>query len=97
MLDADREHDAAGAVAELLREPPQLARVALAANPRVVSRLTGAEPAAVRAAAVHGTSPAEVPPAEETLAAIAAAMGIDGAVHGWSDAPDLAGAVRIDR
>jgi ribosomal protein S18 acetylase RimI-like enzyme len=71
--------------------------IALAANPRVVARLTGADPAAVRAAAVHAASPAELPPAEEVLAGIAAAMGIEGAGHGWSDAPDLDGAVRIAR
>jgi hypothetical protein len=71
--------------------------IALAANPRVVSRLTGAEPAAIRAAAVHGASPADLPPAEEVLARIAAAIGVEGTEHGWSDAPELPGAVRIDR
>jgi ribosomal protein S18 acetylase RimI-like enzyme len=71
--------------------------IALAANPRVVSRLTGADPAAVRAAALHGSSPDELPPAEEVLAGIAAAIGIEGAEHAWSDAPELPGAVRIER
>ena len=71
--------------------------VALAANPRVVSRLTGADPAAIRAAAVHGTTPADLPPPEETLAAIAAAVGVEGATYAWSDAPELPGAVRIER
>jgi GNAT superfamily N-acetyltransferase len=46
--------------------------VALAANPRVVARLTGADPAAVRAAARHD----ETPP-HEILAGIAAAIGIE--------------------
>lgn len=71
--------------------------IALAANPRVVARLTGADPAAVRAAAVHGTSPAALPPPEETLLAIAAAVGVEGAGHGWTDAPEIPGSVRIDR
>jgi ribosomal protein S18 acetylase RimI-like enzyme len=71
--------------------------IALAANPRVVSRLTGADPSAVRAAALHGSSPDELPPAEEVLAGIAAAIGIEGAEHAWSDAPELPGAVRIER
>lgn len=71
--------------------------IALAANPRVVSRLTGADPAAVRAAAVHASSPDELAPAEEILAGIAAAIGIAGADHAWSDAPELPGSVRIDR
>lgn len=71
--------------------------IALAANPRVVARLTGADPGAVRAAAVHAASPADLPPPEETLAALAAAVGVEGAEHGWSDAPEIDGAIRIER
>lgn len=71
--------------------------IALAANPRVVARLTGADPAAVRAAAVHGKTAADLPPPEDVLAAIAAAVGVEGAGHGWSDAPEISGAVRIER
>jgi ribosomal protein S18 acetylase RimI-like enzyme len=71
--------------------------IALAANPRVVARLTGADPGAVRAAAVHASTPQELPPPEQVLAGIAAAVGVEGAEHGWSDAPELPGAVRIDR
>jgi GNAT superfamily N-acetyltransferase len=57
--------------------------IALAANPRVVARLTGADPAVVRAVARTGASPAELPPPHELLASIAAAIGLDGADHGW--------------
>jgi ribosomal protein S18 acetylase RimI-like enzyme len=57
--------------------------VALAANPRVVQRLTGADPAVVRAVARNGTSPAELPPARELVAQIAAAMGIVDADRGY--------------
>jgi phosphinothricin acetyltransferase len=71
--------------------------VALAANPRVVARLTGANPEAVRRAAVHASSPAELPPAADVLAGIARAIGIEGAEHGWADAPDLPDAVRIEQ
>ena len=71
--------------------------IALAANPRVVARLTGANPEAVRAAAVHARTPEELPPAREILAGLARAMGIAGAEHGWADAPDIPGAVRIER
>ena len=71
--------------------------VALAANPRVVARLTGADPGAVRAAALHGSSPAELPPAEDVLARLAEVMGIEGATHGWSDAPHVEGAVAVAR
>ena len=71
--------------------------VALAANPRVVARLTGADPEAVRAAALHARSPAELPPPAEVLAGLARAMGLEGTEHGWADAPELPGAIRIDR
>jgi ribosomal protein S18 acetylase RimI-like enzyme len=71
--------------------------IALAANPTVVSRLTGADPAAVRAAALHATMSADLPPPRELLARLAEVMKIEGTEHGWSDAPELPGATRIDR
>ena len=71
--------------------------VALAANPRVVERLTGADSGSLRAAAMHAASPGELPPPDELLTGLARALGIEGAEHGWSDAPELEGAVRIDR
>ena len=60
--------------------------IALAANPRVVARLTGAEPAAVRAVARTGASPDELPPPQELLESIAAAIGLEGAERGWQEA-----------
>jgi ribosomal protein S18 acetylase RimI-like enzyme len=71
--------------------------VGLAANPRVVSRLTGAEPEAIRRIAVTASAPAELAPARELLAELASAMGIQGAEHGWGSAPEIEGAERIDR
>jgi GNAT superfamily N-acetyltransferase len=71
--------------------------VGLAANPRVVNRLTGADPAAIRAVARTAASPSELPPAREHLADLARAIGVEGAEHGWSDAPELAGAVVVER
>jgi ribosomal protein S18 acetylase RimI-like enzyme len=56
--------------------------VALGANPTVVSRLTGAEPAAVRAVARTASSPDELPPAEELLGQLADLMGLEGAGRG---------------
>jgi ribosomal protein S18 acetylase RimI-like enzyme len=56
--------------------------VALGANPRVVSRLTGAEPARVRAVARTAASPEELPPPDELLAQIAEVMGLEGAGRG---------------
>ena len=71
--------------------------VGLAANPTVVSRLTGADPEAVRRVAHTAPSPADLPPARELLADLAAVMGIEGAETGWADTPELEGSVRIAR
>lgn len=71
--------------------------IALQANPRVVARLTGADPGAVRAAALHGVLPAELPPATEVIAGLADAIGIEGGAYGYHEAPELAGVVRIER
>jgi ribosomal protein S18 acetylase RimI-like enzyme len=60
--------------------------IAFAANPRVVQRLTGADPAAVRAVARTAASSSELPPARELAAQIAATMGIAGADRGFGDA-----------
>ncbi|MGB2952580.1 MAG: GNAT family N-acetyltransferase [Gaiellaceae bacterium] len=50
--------------------------IALAANPTVVARLTGADPARVRAVARTAASPDELPPAPELLAQIAEVVGL---------------------
>ena len=71
--------------------------IALAANPTVISRLTGADPARVRAVARTASSPAELPPARDLLVALAEAVGVEGADHGWADAPALEGAARVER
>ena len=82
-------HEAGRIVDEYLSVPehygalPPGDAIALAANPRVVARLTGADAGAVRTVAKTATSPAELPPAAELLAAIAAAIGLEGAERGW--------------
>jgi GNAT superfamily N-acetyltransferase len=50
--------------------------IALGANPTVVSRLTGADPAKVRQIARTGVSPGDLPPALELHAQIAELMGV---------------------
>jgi len=57
--------------------------VALGANPTVVARLTGADPARIRAVALTGATPDELPPAEELVRELAQAMGIEGAARGF--------------
>lgn len=51
--------------------------VALRANPTVAARLTGADPARVRAVARTAESPAELPPAPELLAELARVLGVE--------------------
>jgi len=71
--------------------------VGLAVNPRVVARLTGADPEAVRRIARNAPAPGDLPPARELLESFAGELGIEGASHGWADAPEIEGAIRIDR
>jgi ribosomal protein S18 acetylase RimI-like enzyme len=71
--------------------------VGLAANPTVVSRLTGADPGAIRRIARTASTPASLPPARDLLAELAQAIGVQGSGHGWADAPDLEGSVRVAR
>lgn len=82
-------YDRGGVVDEYLSVPehygplPPGDVIALGANPTVVARLTGADPARVREVMRTAATPAELPPAEELLAQVAATMGIEGAERGW--------------
>lgn len=71
--------------------------IGLEANPRVVARLSGADPEAIRRIARTASAPSELPPARELLAELAAALGIEGAEHGWAEARELEDAIRIER
>jgi ribosomal protein S18 acetylase RimI-like enzyme len=82
-------YDRGGAVDEYVSVPeyfgplPSGDVVALGANPTVVSRLTGADPARVRAVARTGTSIGDLPPALELLGELADVIGVAEATHGW--------------
>ncbi len=69
--------------------------MALRANPTLLARLTGAEPAAIRAVARTADSPAELPPPEEHFAQLAEVLGIVGAGLGLDEAERLEGAVTV--
>ena len=71
--------------------------IALAANPTVVARLTGADPRAVREAAKHARRPEELPPPNELVADLARVLGIEGADAAWTDAAGAPGAIPITR
>jgi len=55
--------------------------LSLAANPTLVARLTGADPARVRTVARTASSPAELPPARELLQEIAAVMNLEARIE----------------
>lgn len=60
--------------------------IGLAANPTVLARLTGADPAVVKQVARTARSAEDLPPAPELLASIAAMLGLTGADHGYATA-----------
>ena len=97
LLDRGRVMDEYLSVQEYYGPLPPGDVIAFAANPTVVARLTGAAPAAIRAAAVHAPMPAELPPPVEVLRGIAAAMRIEGADVGYADAAAQPGARVLDR
>jgi GNAT superfamily N-acetyltransferase len=71
--------------------------IALGANPTVLARLTGADPTRVREVARTASSPDELPPAAELLGAIATAIRVEGATHGFAQAKDLPEALLLER
>ena len=71
--------------------------IALGANPTLLQRLTGAEPARVRAVARTAASPDDLPPATELVAQIGELLGLEGVDRGYAEAGEVPGAVRIER
>jgi ribosomal protein S18 acetylase RimI-like enzyme len=60
--------------------------VSLSANPRLLARLTGADPERVRAIARTAATPSDLPPAADTLGELASALGLQGGEHGYAAA-----------
>ncbi len=71
--------------------------IALGANPRLMARMTGADPAAVRDAARTAARPEDLPAAPELLARLAELFGVASARGGYSDAREEPGAVPVQR
>lgn len=97
LLDRGRLLDEYLSVAEYYGPLPSGEVVALAANPTLVERLTGADRREVRAAAAVGKHPDELPTPTEIAANLARAMRIEGAEHGYRAALELPGAIRVER
>jgi ribosomal protein S18 acetylase RimI-like enzyme len=96
LMERGRVVDAYLSVPEYHGPRPPGEVVSLAANPRLLARLTGADPEDIRAIARTATSPSELPPARELLADLAHTLGLAGGAHGYAEARDAEGAVRID-
>jgi ribosomal protein S18 acetylase RimI-like enzyme len=77
ILDQGRIVDEYLSVPEYYGALPPGDALALRANPTVVSRLTGADAARVRAVARTGDAPSELPPARELYAELAAVLGLE--------------------
>jgi hypothetical protein len=58
--------------------------IGLAANPTLLSRLTGADPQQIKTLAVTAPAPGELPPARELISSIATALGLEGGEHGYA-------------
>jgi hypothetical protein len=71
--------------------------IGLGANPTVVARLTGAEPARLRDEARTAQHAGELPPAPELIERIAEVLGVEGAGHGYEGATQIPGATDIPR
>ena len=76
LFEAGRAVDEYLSVPEFYGQLPPGDAIALAANPTVVARLTGADPARVRAVARTGASPADLPPADELYRQLAEVLRI---------------------
>jgi GNAT superfamily N-acetyltransferase len=70
--------------------------IALRANPTLLGRLTGAKPAEIRGAAPTAASASELKPADELLAGLAWALGIEGAGLRPDDVAGGEGAVTVE-
>ena len=69
--------------------------IAMRANPTVIARLTGSDPASIRRAARTADSPVDLPPAEDLLSELADALGLEGAEYGFETARELEGGVLV--
>ena len=97
LLERGRVVDEYASVPEFHGPLPPGDVVGLAANPTVVSRLTGADPARVREVARTGNVPTDLPPPAELLASLAAVLGVEGAAYGYVHAGGEPGAIPVRR
>ena len=97
LLERGRTMDEYLSVPEYYGEVPPGDVISLAANPTVVARLTGADPAEVRRVILNGKTPDELPPADELAAAVGSLLGIEGGDHGYGRAGEIPDAFDVPR
>jgi hypothetical protein len=97
LLERGRVMDEYLSVPEHHGELPPGDVIALSANPTVVARLTGADPAEVRRVIRTGKRLEDLAPAQELVTDIAAVLGVAGGDHGYAGAGDVPGAVALPR
>jgi hypothetical protein len=71
--------------------------IALGANPRLMARLTGADPEAVRSVARTANRAGDLPSPVELLASLARLFAIERGAFGYGEAPSAAGAIELPR
>ena len=96
-LDRGRVVDEYLSVPEFYGPLPPGEVIALGANPRLMARLTGADPEAVRAAARTGESVRELPPPAELLAGLARLFGVERGAYGYAGAVDEPSGISLAR
>ena len=96
-LDRGRVVDEYLSVPEYYGPLPPGEVIALGANPRLMARLTGAEPDDVRAAARTGRNPNELPAATSLLETLAGVFGVPRGAFGYERAVGVDGAIGLPR
>jgi hypothetical protein len=96
-LDRGRVVDEYLSVPEFYGLLPPGEVIALGANPRLMARLTGADPEEIRRTAVTAPSPAGLPPAPVLIASLGRLFGIQGAEQSYEDARGLPNAIDLPR
>lgn len=96
-LDRGRVVDEYLSVPEYYGALPPGEVIALGANPRLMSRLTGADHDAIRATARTAKAPPELPPAGELLGAIARLFGVERGSYGYGRAAGDPDAIPLGR
>jgi hypothetical protein len=94
-FDRGRVVDEYLSVPEYYGDLPPGEVIALGANPRLMARLTGAEPEGVRDAARTGRAPAELPPPPALLAELARLFGTPRGEYGFERAAGEPGAIAL--